>query len=72
MSTTKPRFTDEVLAAMRAQGIQRDDRPPPPPQGTVRYHLAVGETVHAGVADAATVATLLEGMAAQLRKDPHG
>lgn len=66
MSTTgRPRYTAEVEAAMRAQGLL-PAQPPPPPAGQIRYHVAVGESLLSGVADPSTIAAALRGLADQL------
>lgn len=71
-SPTRPRYTSEVEAAMRAQGIlPPEPEPDGPPEGQVRYHLAIeGITTQTGAADPATLAATLRGLAARL--NPEG
>lgn len=71
---TQPRYTDEVLAALRTQAARRDDDPPDrPPAGHVRYHIAVEQTLLQGVAAPSAVAAALRGLADQLEhsKENH-
>lgn len=70
---TRPRqLTDEVLAAQRELAAQRNDDPPPAPDGQVRYHIAVEHHQHGGTADPYTVASILRAIADQLDHiDPH-
>ena len=70
---TEPRrYTAEVEAAMRSQGLLPDE-PEKPPGGYLRYHFAVEATLLNGVAPTATVVTILRGLADQLETgEQHG
>ena len=61
-------YTPEVLDALRAQGKALPEQPASPqvPEGHVRYHVAVEQTLSSGVAPAATVAAQLRALADQL------
>lgn len=70
MSQPQPephKYTDEVRAAMRAQGIpvEGDDAPQeqPPVEGMTRYHIAIEESVHHGIAKPAVLAAMLRAAA---------
>jgi hypothetical protein len=72
----QPNYSDEVRAALRQRGALRDDDPPEPPEGFIRYHIAVEQTLLHGVAPATTVAVTLRGLADQIdppdKENPHG
>lgn len=67
---TPPAQTDEVMAALRQQAALRGDDPVPAPDGQVRYHVAVDQTLLSGIAPPATVAAALRGLAQQLENQP--
>jgi hypothetical protein len=64
--TQQPHYTDEVRAALRQQAALRGDDPQPAPDGQIRYHIAVEQTLLNGTAPPLTVAATLRGLADQL------
>jgi hypothetical protein len=64
--TEGPRYTDEVRKALATQAAQRADDQPPAPEGMVRYHIAVEQTVLNGMAAPKTVAANLRAIADQI------
>ena len=70
MSEQPRAYTNEVMAALRQQAALRGDDPPAAPEGQVRYHIAIEQTLLSGTAPPATVAAALRGLAAQLETQP--
>lgn len=66
--TERRSYTPEVLEALRLRGMDRPEhaQPEPVPDGHLRYHIAVEQTVLAGTAPAPVVAAALRGLADQI------
>ncbi len=64
--TEAHKYTDEVMAALRLKVADRGDDTPTVPQGHIRYHIAVEQTLLSGTAPSATVAASLRALADQI------